>query len=211
MKTSIVVFAKAPVAGFAKTRLIPALGASGAAALAARMLEHAVREAVAATLGPVELCVTPDSGHPALQAVAQTFGASIAAQGSGDLGARMHRAFVRHLQEYRQTLLLGCDAPALNAARLIEAADALKSRGPVFIPALDGGYALIGQRCADARLFAAMHWGHAAVMKDTRMRMRAAGIAWQELAAVADIDEPADLVHLPAGWLTPTSAHSPPA
>jgi len=203
MKTSIIVFAKAPIAGFAKTRLIPALGAPGAAALAERMLEHTVREAVAAALGPVELCITPDSGHPTLRAVAQTFDATIAAQGPGDLGARMHRAFVRHLLLHPQTLLLGCDAPALNTVRLIEAANALRSRGPVFIPALDGGYALIGQQHADARLFASMRWGHAAVMENTRKRMRDAGLTWQELAPVADIDEPADLVHLPAGWLGP--------
>jgi rSAM/selenodomain-associated transferase 1 len=211
VKTSIIVFAKAPVAGFAKTRLIPALGAAGAALLAERMLAHAVREAVLAALGPVELCVTPDFGHPALWAIAQTFDTTIAAQGPGDLGARMHRAFVRHLQAHQQALLLGCDAPAVNAARLIEAADALRSGGPVFIPALDGGYALIGQKHPDLRLFAAMHWGHAAVMEDTRIRMRAAGIAWQELAPVADIDEPADLVHLPAGWVTARSVCPPPA
>ena len=46
--TALIVFAKAPVAGLAKTRLIPALGAAGAAALAERLLAHAVDAAMAA-------------------------------------------------------------------------------------------------------------------------------------------------------------------
>ena len=55
MSTAIVVFAKAPVPGLAKTRLAPALGEAGAAALAERMLRHALAQAVAADVGPVEL------------------------------------------------------------------------------------------------------------------------------------------------------------
>ena len=55
--TVVIVFAKAPVPGLAKTRLIPALGAAGAAALAERLLLQATAAAVAAQLGPVELCV----------------------------------------------------------------------------------------------------------------------------------------------------------
>jgi glycosyltransferase A (GT-A) superfamily protein (DUF2064 family) len=71
----------------------------------------------------------------------------------------------------------------------------------VFVPALDGGYALVGQRRADLRWFSDMTWGHDHVMEDTRERLRAAGVRWVELPPVADIDEPADLAHLPPGWL----------
>ena len=55
----IVIFAKAPRAGYAKTRLIPALGADGAARLARRMLTHMVNQALDAGVGPTELCMTP--------------------------------------------------------------------------------------------------------------------------------------------------------
>ena len=65
--TRIVIFAKAPVAGLAKTRLIPALGAETAARLARRMLLHTLQEASAAAVGPVELCVTPHPSDPAWQ------------------------------------------------------------------------------------------------------------------------------------------------
>ena len=70
MNTATIVFAKAPVAGLAKTRLAPALGAAGAAALAQRLLAHATAQAVGAALGPVEICTTPDGTHPAFQDLA---------------------------------------------------------------------------------------------------------------------------------------------
>lgn len=89
----LIVMAKAPVPGFVKTRLIPALGADGAAALAARLLSHALQEALAAEPGAVELCCAPDAQHPAFDAWRGTPGLTLSAQGEGDLGARMRRAF----------------------------------------------------------------------------------------------------------------------
>lgn len=201
MSTAIIVFAKAPVPGLAKTRLAPALGEAGAAALAERMLRHALAQAVAADVGPVELCAAPDASHPALQAAAAEHGVRLTEQGTGDLGLRMHRAFARSLMHHGRVLLIGTDAPSLDAGVLRQAASALQDHDAVFVPALDGGYALVGQRRADPRWFTDMRWSHDRVMQDTRERLRAAGVRWAELPAVADIDEPADLVHLPPGWL----------
>ena len=209
MHTTVIVFAKAPVPGLAKTRLAPALGADGAAALAARMLRHALAQATAAGLGPVALCAAPDTTHPALREAAAACGATLAAQGEGDLGERMHRAFSRHLALHGAALLMGTDAPALDAARLREAAQALQQHDAVFVPALDGGYALVGLRRPDARVFTGMRWSHAQVMADTRQRLRDAGLRWAELPAVADVDEPDDLVHLPPGWCDTRPAATP--
>lgn len=201
MSTAVIVFAKAPVPGLAKTRLAPALGAAGAAALAERMLHHALAQAVAADVGPVELCAAPDASHPALQAAAAAVGAGLSEQGTGDLGLRMHRALARSLMRHGRPLLIGTDAPALSALVLRQASSALLDHDAVFVPALDGGYALVGQRRADPRWFSDMAWSHERVMEATRERLRAAGVRWSELPAVADIDEPVDLVHLPPGWL----------
>lgn len=201
MSTAIIVFAKAPVPGLAKTRLAPALGEAGAAALAECMLRHALAQAVAADVGPVELCAAPDASHPALQAAAAEHGVRLTEQGTGDLGLRMHRAFARSLMHHGGVLLIGTDAPSLDAGALRQAASALQDHDAVFVPALDGGYALVGQRRADPRWFTDMRWSHDRVMQDTRERLRTAGVRWAELPAVADIDEPADLVHLPPGWL----------
>lgn len=200
MSTAVIVFAKAPVAGLAKTRLAPALGAEGAAALAARMLHHTLAQAVQAGLGPVELCGAPDAAHPALVAAAAAVGATLTAQGGGDLGSRMHRAFARVLAQHGHALVVGTDAPALDAAMLREAAASLRGHDAVFVPALDGGYALVGLRRADPRWFRDMAWSTPGVMDATRQRLRDARVRWAELAPVADIDEPQDLVHLPAAW-----------
>ncbi|MBA3774424.1 MAG: TIGR04282 family arsenosugar biosynthesis glycosyltransferase [Ramlibacter sp.] len=199
--TAIIIFAKAPMAGLAKTRLIPALGAAGAAALAQRMLVHAVH--VAAELAPdtLEVCAAPDATHPAFGRLARGHGLQLATQGAGDLGQRMHLAFVRMLVLHDRALMIGTDAPALDAACLRQAQGALEEHDAVFVPALDGGYALIGLRKPNASLFDNIAWSTSAVMAQTRERLRAGGLRWAELPAVADVDEPADLVHLPAGWL----------
>ncbi len=198
---AVIVFAKAPVPGLAKTRLVPALGDAGAAAVAERLLLQATAAAVAAQLGPVELCVTPDTRHDIFQALANQHGVSLEVQGEGDLGARMHRALQRQLQQHGHVLLMGADAPALDAALLREAAAHLNQHDAVFVPALDGGYALVGLCRPQPGLFAGMTWSTDRVMQDTRKHAHAAGLRWAETAAVADIDVPADLHHLPPGWL----------
>jgi rSAM/selenodomain-associated transferase 1 len=199
--TALIIFAKAPVAGSAKTRLIPALGALGAAELAQRLLDHAARIGMEAGFDYCELCTTPDRSHPAFQRLATSYPLVLTAQGEGDLGERMHRALSRVLADHARVLLVGTDVPALSAAVLREAAAALDTCDAVFVPALDGGYALVGLTRAHAELFTEIPWSTPQVMQATRARARAAQVTWAELAPVADIDEPADLVHVPEGWL----------
>lgn len=203
MSSTFIVFAKAPRAGQAKTRLAPALGAEGAAALAATLLGHAMQQAAdaAAALGAsLQLCVTPDIHDPLFAPLVQRHGADLTAQGSGDLGARMDRALTLALKRGDRALLMGTDAPALDTAVLLQANRALNDADAVFVPALDGGYVLVGLRSPAPLLFDDMVWSTAAVMQDTRVRARRAGLRWVELAPLADIDEPQDLVHLPPGW-----------
>ncbi len=203
MNCALIIFAKAPVAGLAKTRLIPALGPDGAAALAKKMLGHAVAQGMLSGCTPLELCVTPDTTHPEFEQLqAQTGGVlTVSEQGDGDLGQRMDRALTRALQSHHRVLLMGTDAPGLNTEILRAANVALATHDAVFVPALDGGYALVGLTHAQPALFDDMVWSTSQVMAQTRDRMRATGLRWTELDPVADIDEPLDLVHLPAGWL----------
>ncbi|MFZ2651696.1 MAG: TIGR04282 family arsenosugar biosynthesis glycosyltransferase [Burkholderiaceae bacterium] len=197
----IVVLAKAPLAGYAKTRLIPALGPQGAADLALRLLNHAVNEALGAALGPVELCCAPHAGHAGFGEFALDPRLTLTDQGEGDLGQRMARAIERGLASYAKVLLTGTDAPSLDAAVLRSAALALESHDAVFVPALDGGYVLIGLRKAVPSVFEDMPWSTAEVMQRTRERLALQGLAHAELAPLPDIDAPADLGHLPPGWL----------
>jgi len=183
---------------FATTYLPRSGWSNGAAALALRLLRHALAEAIAAGTGPVVLCRTPDAEHPALPRLADELGIESQPQGDGDLGTRMQRVFEHAAGP---TLLMGADAPALDAARLRQAAAALATHDAVFVPALDGGYALVGLNRAVPQLFERMRWSTPEVMARTRERLVAAGLRHAELDPVADIDLPADLAHLPAGWL----------
>lgn len=203
-RLGIAVMAKAPVAGAAKTRLVPALGQAGAAALAERLLDHALAQAAAAAAaeqGHLTLWTTPDITHPAFTRARQRHGLALAVQVGADLGARMAHVFSR---ASTPLLLMGTDAPELDARLLRQAATALASSPVVFVPAHDGGYALVGLRQATPALlralFADMAWSHDRVMAVTRQRLAEAGVAHAELPPVFDIDEPADLAHLPRGW-----------
>jgi rSAM/selenodomain-associated transferase 1 len=203
MSTAIIIFAKAPVAGFAKTRLIPSLGPLGAAALAHKLLDHAVAQALATGCETVDLCVTPDAAHPAFQRLtAQSQGyLELSLQGSGDLGQRMDRALTVALQQHDRAILMGTDAPHLDTAVLQAAVQALNDHDAVFVPALDGGYALVGLTRAQPDLFSDMPWSTSQVMTESRNRAASASLRWKELIPVADVDEPPDLVHVPPGWL----------
>jgi uncharacterized protein len=198
---AVIVMAKAPVAGYAKTRLIAALGADGAAALAERMIGHAIDQACGAALGTVMLAGAPDIGHPLFQRLAVARGVELAPQGDGDLGARMSRALALALKTHDRALLFGTDAPAVDAPMLRRAAALLADHDAVFIPAFDGGYVAVGLRRPAPELFAEMVWSTDRVMRDTRERLGRSGLRHAELAPVADIDEPADLAQLPPSWL----------
>jgi uncharacterized protein len=202
-RTCLVVMAKAPVRGRAKTRLIPALGADGAARLAARLLAHAMEAARAARFDELVLACAPDANDPAFDAQRAQGGVVLALQGGGDLGARMRRQFVRAFARGAQrVVLIGTDIPSIDAALLGRAAAALIDADAAFAPAADGGYGLIGLRgAAPATLFEAMPWSTSAVMETTRARLALAGLRHIELPRVHDIDEPADLGNLPPGFL----------
>ncbi len=199
--TALIIFSKAPVAGLAKTRLIPALGAQGAAALATRLLEHSVAMGLAAGFDHLELCTTPDIHDDVFQSLAARHALALTTQQGSDLGERMDHALTRLLRTYSRVLLAGSDAPSLDTAVLRAAAAALDRFEAVFVPALDGGYVLVGLTRAASSLFSDMRWSTPQVMEATRARATAAQLKWTELAPVGDIDEPADLVHLPSGWL----------
>jgi uncharacterized protein len=204
--TTIIIFAKAPVPGAVKTRLIPALGPAGAARLALRMLEHALQIAADARLGPVQLHCAPDARHPALQAAAARAGATCRPQGSGDLGERMRSALAASLQFSPRALLLGTDCPALDAGVLHQADVALAAGADsVFVPTADGGFALTGfrreARTAIDEIFAAIPWSTSGVMSSVRDQLLRAGLRWTELATLVDVDEPPDLIHVPREWL----------
>jgi len=196
-EVALVVFAKAPQPGRVKTRLAPVLGEGGAARLHTRLVEEALRLAVKARFNRIELHCAPRMRDPFFAALALRHRIALCAQGAGDLGARMHRAFERVLRAADAAVLIGTDCPAMRPADLLAAASALREGvDAVFCPAEDGGYALIGLRRVSSRLFAGIEWGSATVMSDTRARLRGLGWRWRELRTVWDVDRPEDYARL---------------
>jgi uncharacterized protein len=183
----IIVFAKAPVPGKAKTRLIPVLGEWGAARLHSRLVRHTLRTAVAAACGPVEVHGSaPHSFFSSLQVPFRL-------QRGRDLGERMHHALSRN----PGAILIGADCPELTTADLRRAARLLSAGYEVVLaPAEDGGYALIGGRRVGLEMFRGIAWGSSSVYRETVERLE--GIRWRALRTVWDVDRPEDLPRLRA-------------
>lgn len=183
--------AKAPLAGYAKTRLILALGAAGAARLHRQMTLRTLATARAAGLGPVTLWCAPDVRQRFFRALRLRCGIELRAQPEADLGQRMAAVFTA--AGNRPLLLIGTDCPVLTPDHLRQAALALHSADAVFITTEDGGYYLVGLRAPAPELFAGMAWSTPEVMTQTRARLAALGLRWQEVARLWDIDSAADL------------------
>jgi rSAM/selenodomain-associated transferase 1 len=173
-------FARWPTPGKAKTRLIPALGAAGAADLHRRLTERTVATVLAAGL----TCEVRSTGaDPA--AFRDWLGVPAVDQGDGDLGARLARAATE-----LPVLLLGADIPGLNPEHLRDAAAALASAPAVIGPAEDGGYWLLGLAAPAPAAFEGVNWGTGTVFAETLARLPA-GIP--HLPILADLDRPEDL------------------
>ena len=192
----VLVFAKAPVPGAAKTRLIPLLGAEGAAALHARLVKHTLATARQAALGTIELHGAP-ADDDFLRHCAARYPAELIDQSEGDLGERMCTALRSALAAVDHAILIGTDSPALTARHLRHAAQALaQGHDAVIVPAEDGGYVLIGLARVDPALFDGIEWSTAHVMEQTRERLRALGWRWVELETLWDVDLPEDYARL---------------
>lgn len=195
----VLVFARVPEPGRVKTRLIPALGADGAAALYLDLLDHVLAEVSRPPGLAVELWVDRAPVAAELEARAAAAGAALRLQAEGDLGRRMDQALRRVLGEGALPILVGSDLPGLRAAHLEAAARALREDAEaVFAPATDGGYGLVGLTRPMPELFTDMPWSTPAVMDETAARLAAAGVRWTRLEALWDVDAPEDLPRLAA-------------
>ncbi|CAM5367898.1 TIGR04282 family arsenosugar biosynthesis glycosyltransferase [Eoetvoesiella caeni] len=201
----IVIFAKAPQPGLAKTRLIPALGAQSAADLARHMLMHTLDRALAAKIGTVELCVTPAPADPVWKTLTMPDTVHWSDQGDGDLGERMARAAQRVIDGGEAIVLIGTDCPELDVDHLRQVADELQRADVSLFPTFDGGYALLGLNQFHPSLFTDIAWSTDTVAFDTLCRVGRLDWTAKSHAMVHDIDEPGDLKWVPNAWLETTS------
>ncbi|MDE2234413.1 MAG: TIGR04282 family arsenosugar biosynthesis glycosyltransferase [Gammaproteobacteria bacterium] len=189
---AVALLCKAPIPGFAKTRLIPHLGEMDTVHFQEEMILQAVMTALEASVGPVELYCEPDESHPFFGKIMKKYPVRLSAQPPGDLGARLHTSASAALLTADSVLMVGTDCPVMPAYYLQEAAaDLARDCDAVLGPSEDGGYVLLGLRQAHEGLFDGLPWGTPLVLNETQSRMRQLGWRYQSLAALWDVQTPA--------------------
>jgi uncharacterized protein len=191
MGLPVCIFAKPPVPGEVKTRLIPVLGDMGAAELAAAMLQDVWQVVESCPdMRPV-LASTKYGDFPVPGAPAEVW-----LQGEGDLGQRIEHILERALQNASAAIAIGADTPALMPSHLAAALDGLQSYDAVIGPALDGGFYLLGVRKFKPGLFSTLPWSTSETCEAMKTRMGQSRLSVAEIEPLFDVDTPGDLVLL---------------
>ncbi len=200
VRPALVLFARAPVPGEVKTRLIPALGAEAAAELYRCFLQDALVQA--AGLEAEVVVAVAEAGQAARVAelvAAHCPSAELLVQVGADLGERMLNAFRQVLRAgARAAVLVGTDVPHLPRSRVVEALSRAAEHEVVLGPARDGGYYLIGLHAVIPHLFQGLEWGTREVLGETLRRAQELGLTVTQLEPWGDVDTPADLAALRA-------------
>jgi rSAM/selenodomain-associated transferase 1 len=192
-KMLLIQFAKAPVPGEVKTRMMPALSALQACELHQELLLWTCRQLCAARVGTVELWVSGDPDHSVFRQCVRHGVARIQQQAGADLGERMAGAMADGLARYEQVILVGSDCPSIDRRYLQLAAAALAAHSVVLGPADDGGYVLIGANEVKPELFRGIAWGKSGVFAETVALLERHRVNWTALDFLPDIDRPGDL------------------
>lgn len=183
--------ARYPVAGRTKTRLVPALGAQGAAALYAAFLADLGRRLSRLRTGLYWAYTPAAAPFARLGLPGEAF-----PQASGDLGRRLYCVFQRLFAAgHSLVVVIGSDSPHLPVAYLVRAVERLGKADVVLGPADDGGYYLVGMRALND-LFHGIPWSTGTVLAETLRRAEATGLRVELLPRTFDVDEPADLPRL---------------
>lgn len=189
----VLVFVRHYAAGPVKTRLAQSIGQ-----VEARNIYRGLAERVWQSIRAREWCrwllVEPPTELNAAQA--WLAGADdVRGQSAGDLGTRLRKAFdAAFAAGAPKVCAIGSDAPELDSSRIDSALRGLEQADVVAIPALDGGYALLGLKMPAPALFENIAWGTAQVLQQTRSRASQMGLSWLELEAIRDLDTVADLL-----------------
>lgn len=194
MEIRLLVFAKAPVPGRVKTRLIPSISSADAAFLHTRLIHRTLRLAQQFAKCQVQLWCSPTPDHPVFQACACEYGVALYTQSGNSLGQRMSCAMDEAISNSSYAVLIGCDCPVLTQDDLDSTIRALRQGyDSVLGPAEDGGYVLIGLRQLVPEIFAGIEWGKSSVLGETRSRIAQLGLSCFELPIRWDLDRPSDL------------------
>ena len=196
----LIIFTRYPEPGTTKTRMIPELGAQGAADLQRRMTRHLVSKAkTLMEQQPLAVEIRFEGGNERLMQDWTGPLFTYRHQGRGDIGQRMQRALVDGFQNsHTSIVIIGSDIPDISTAIIDRAFAALEKTNLVLGPAGDGGYYLIGLQKADEdqtypELFEGIDWGTHRVLSHTIAAADQLGIGYALLDTLQDVDRPEDL------------------
>ncbi|MDX9954225.1 MAG: TIGR04282 family arsenosugar biosynthesis glycosyltransferase [Anaerolineae bacterium] len=185
----LIVYAKRPLPGYAKTRLAAGIGVEEAAGVYARLLYGYLLDLLHAGLKDtrIELAVASLEDVPFFAAAFPEL--LVRPQVVGDLGVRMAASFAQAFAAgAERAVLTGSDIPGLNGDIIQAAFTALENDPAVIGPAHDGGYYLLGLRAPGAPVFGGIAWSTGAVRAQTEALIRAAGLTLSYLPALTDLD-----------------------
>jgi rSAM/selenodomain-associated transferase 1 len=196
----LLIFTRYPQPGTAKTRLMPALGAEGAAKLQRQMTEHTLEQVKqVADNQPlsVEIWFAGSGDESTNRQLMQDWLGEewrYCAQSGEDLGQRLIQAIASAFGAGMQRVVtIGTDCPELDASRIQQAFEQLQQYDIVLGPATDGGYYLIGLRQFTPELFQQIAWSSEIVLQQTVKLAEALGLTIAYLDPLTDIDRPEDL------------------
>lgn len=193
VKSALLVFTRTPIPGQTKTRLIPLLGAQGAAEFHQTVLQSTLVEANASDFETIAIWNATDNDHPFLKQCGLDYSCAMKIQQGNDLGERMHYAAEITLAGNAFVVLIGSDCPAITTAILNQSYQHLSNgKDAVLGPAKDGGYYLIGLKKTNSRIFQDITWGKGNVAERTRQNFTDMDLDYVELEELDDIDIPED-------------------
>ena len=194
MSETLIIFSRYPQPGTTKTRMIPALGAEGAARLQRKMTEHTLNTAKELLDRDITIEIHFAGGD--IELMRQWLGKNIeyVPQVAGDLGGKMRSAFDRAFGSGKQRVVtIGIDCPDIDSTILNNAFNSLKTHDLTLGSAEDGGYYLIGLDRAVPQLFKNINWGTERVLEQTKNIAEKLDLQIHYLPTLSDVDRPEDL------------------
>lgn len=201
-RSTICIFARPPLPGQSKTRLIPAVGPEGAARIAQALLEDLIDVALQVEDSAVVISTTEFFQFDGMRSV------PVWLQPEGALGWRMEQALQRALSHSPLAVALGADTPGLSAQIVEEARTGLLESDAVLGPADDGGYYLVGLRRCPDHLFDEIRWSHPETLRDTVAQFQRLGMSYSFARQWIDVDTPGDLRRI-GSWLQAGRVRAP--
>lgn len=187
---ALAVFAREPIPGKAKTRLIPLLGPRGSADFHAALVSDTLQKVNALAERAVPYFYLAGEKFPVSSSLSDY---TLKRQSGADLGERLENAFRVLLKTHTGALVTGTDSPLLSHRALLNALEKLRASDAVLGPCPDGGFYLIGLRCHVPGLFNGVRWGSEWAFEDMRAKLQAHDFSCHILASVEDVDRPEDV------------------